>query len=98
MDSVKIKAEKPPILLKEVTVTATRSLIKADLDKLTYNVASDPDSKSMSILEILRKVPLVTVEGDGAIKVNGSASFKVYMNGKPSTMITNRPSDIFHFF
>lgn len=95
MDSVKIKAEKPPILLKEVTVTATRSLIKADLDKLTYNVASDPDSKSMSILEILRKVPLVTVEEDDAIKVNGSGSFKVYMNGKPSTMMTNRPSDIF---
>lgn len=94
-DSIKAKSEKPSVLLEEVRVTAARPLIKAGLDKLTYNVASDPDSKSMSILEMLRKVPLVTVEGNDAIKVNGNGDFKVYVNGKPNSMMTNRPSDIF---
>ena len=75
--------------LKEVTVTGVRPLIKADLDKFTYNVAYDPDSKSQSILEILRKVPMVNVEGTDQIKVNGSTDFKVYVNGKPNTMMSN---------
>lgn len=80
--------------LKEVTVTGVRPLIKADLDKFTYNVAYDPDSKSQSILEILRKVPMVNVEGTDQIKVNGSSDFKVYVNGKPNTMMSNKPSEI----
>ncbi len=81
-------------LLQEVTVTGVRPLIKADLDKFTYNVSYDIDSKSMNILEILRKVPMVTVEGTDQIKVNGSTDFKVYVNGKPNTMMSNKPAEV----
>ena len=60
--------------------------VKADIDKIEYNVQDDPDSKSNSVLEMLRKVPLVTVDGEDNIKVNGSSSFKVYVNGKPNNL------------
>ena len=73
--------------LKEVTVTGVRPLIKADLDKFTYNVAYDPDSKSQSILEILRKVPMVNVEGTDQIKVHWSTDVNIYVNGKPNTIL-----------
>ena len=42
----------------------------------------------------LRKVPLVTVDGEDNIKVNGSSSFKVYVNGKPNNMMSNNPTEV----
>lgn len=68
--------------------------MKADIDKIEYNVQDDPDSKSNSVLEMLRKVPLVTVDGEDNIKVNGSSSFKVYVNGKPNNMMSNNPTEV----
>lgn len=75
-------------------VVAQKPLVKADIDKIEYNVQDDPDSKSNSVLEMLRKVPLVTVDGEDNIKVNGSSSFKVYVNGKPNNMMSNNPTEV----
>jgi len=78
--------------LGEVTVTALKPLIKVDLDKISYDMKSDPEAQSATTLDMLRKVPLVTVDGDDKIKLKGSSSFKVYINGKPSGMMTNNAS------
>lgn len=80
--------------LGQVEVVAQKPLVKADIDKIEYNVQDDPDSKSNSVLEVLRKVPLVTVDGEDNIKVNGSSSFKVYVNGKPNNMMSNNPTEV----
>ena len=80
--------------LKGVEVVAQKPLVKADIDKLEYDIENDPDSKSNTILEMLRKVPLVTVDGEDNIKVNGSSSFKVYVNGRPNNMMSNNPSEV----
>ena len=69
--------------LKGVEVVARRKYVKADIDKLTYDIAHDEDSKTKNVLEMLRKVPLVTVDGQDNIKVKGSSSFKIYKNGHP---------------
>ena len=44
---------------------------------------------------MLRKVPMVTVDGNDNITVNGSSSFKVYVDGKPNVMMSSNPSEIF---
>lgn len=80
--------------LGQVEIVAQKPLVKADIDKIEYNVQDDPDSKSNSVLEMLRKVPLVTVDGEDNIKVNGSSSFKVYVNGKPNNMMSNNPTEV----
>ena len=80
--------------LGQVEVVAQKPLVKADIDKIEYNVQDDPDSKSNSVLEMLRKVPLVTVDGEDNIKVNGRSSFKVYVNGKPNNMMSNNPTEV----
>lgn len=80
--------------LAQVEVVAQKPLVKADIDKIEYNVQDDPDSKSNSVLEMLRKVPLVTVDGEDNIKVNGSGSFKVYVNGRPNNMMSNNPTEV----
>ena len=80
--------------LEGVEIVAQKPLVKADIDKIAYNIQDDPDSKSSSVIEMLRKVPLVTVDGTDKIKVNGSSSFKVFVNGKPNTLMTNNPSEV----
>ncbi len=80
--------------LQEVSVTAQRPLVKVEIDKLTYSAKDDPEASTSNVLELLRKVPLVTVDGEDNIQLKGSSSFKIYMNGKPSNMISNNPSQV----
>ncbi|WP_187117248.1 outer membrane beta-barrel family protein [Parabacteroides bouchesdurhonensis] len=80
--------------LSEINVFAAKPLVKAEVDKTVYSIEDDPDSETNTILEMLRKVPFVTVDGDDNIKVNNSSSFKIYMNGKPSSMMTNNPKEV----
>ena len=81
--------------LKGVEVVAQKPLVKMEADKMTYNVAEDADAKSNTVLDMLRKVPMVTVDGQDNITVNGSSSFKVYVDGKPNAMFSTNPSMIF---
>ena len=64
--------------LPEINIVAVKPLIKAEADKTTYSIAEDPDSRTYTLLEMLRKVPLVTVDGEDNVKVNGQSSFKIY--------------------
>ena len=81
--------------LKSASVTAQRPLVKMEVDRMSYNVADDVDSKTATVLEMLRKVPMVTVDGQDNITVNGSSSFQVTVDGKPSQMFSGNPSQIF---
>ena len=82
-------------MLKGVEVVAQKPLVKMDVDKMSYNVAEDEDSKSYTVLDMLRKVPMVTVDGQDNITVNGSSSFKVYVDGMPNVMFSSNPSMVF---
>ena len=82
-------------MLKGVEIIAQKPLVKMDVDKMTYNVAEDEDSKSNTVLDMLRKVPMVTVDGQDNITVNGSSSFKVYVDGMPNVMFSSNPSMVF---
>lgn len=78
--------------LGQATVTAQRRLVKAEVDRVSYSMKEDPEAQTSSLLDMLRKVPMVTVDGEDNIKVNGSSGFKVYVNGKPNQMMSSNPS------
>jgi len=80
--------------LSEVVVTAVKPLVQVDLDKISYSIEDDPDSKTNNVLEMMKKVPMVTVDADDNIQLRGSSSYKIYLDGKPSNMITNNPGEI----
>lgn len=80
--------------LSEISVVAMKPLVKAEVDKTSYSIEDDPDSETKTILEMLRKVPLLTVDGNDDIKVNGSSNFKIYMNNKPSNMLSGNPKEV----
>src|SRR5690554_6896368 len=80
--------------LEEINVTAQRPLVKVELDKLTYSAKDDPEASTSSVLDLLRKVPLITVDGEDEIQLKGSSNFKIYVNGKPSNMVSSNPSQV----
>jgi hypothetical protein len=81
-------------LLDELVVAAQKPLIKVDLDKITYDMAGDPEAKTNNVLDMLKKVPMVTVDGEENVQLKGSSSFKYYINGKPSTLLASNPKDV----
>lgn len=93
-DSLRADSIYKSMELQGVEVVKQKSLVKADIDKITYDIENDPDSKSNTVIEMLRKVPMVTVDGEDNIQVNGSSSFKVYVNGKTNNMMSNNPKEV----
>ena len=72
--------------LEAVTVTGSRPLVENHLDKIIYNVANDVTSQSGVALDVLKKVPMVAVDIDGNVELEGNSNIRFLINGKPSTM------------
>lgn len=75
--------------IDQVTVTIQKPLITADAEKTTYSVEDDPQAASSTLEEILRKVPQLTIDAEGNVKLNGQSDFKVLVNGRSSAMFKN---------
>ncbi|HTI59889.1 outer membrane beta-barrel protein [Mucilaginibacter sp.] len=80
--------------LQEVSVTAARPLMKQEVDRITYDIQADPDSKALSVLDMMRKVPLLSVDGNDNIQLKGSGNYKILINGKESALVAKNPSDV----
>jgi outer membrane cobalamin receptor len=78
----------------EVNVVAQKPLVRTEVDKIIYSIEADPESETSNALEMLRKIPLVTVDGDDNIQVKGSSNFKILLNGKNSSILTQNPKDV----
>ena len=81
--------------LNEVVVTGSKPIVKQEVDRITYDVQNDPDNSTTTVMQMLRKVPLVSVDAADNIRLKGSENFKILLNGKESGMITRNPSDVF---
>lgn len=79
--------------LDEVTVTAEKSMIEEKVDRLVYNAEKDITSKGGDAADVLRKVPLLTVDLDGNVSLRGTSNIKVLINNKPSTIIASSIAD-----
>ncbi|MES2772672.1 MAG: outer membrane beta-barrel protein [Bacteroidota bacterium] len=84
--------------LADVTVTASRPLVEQKDDRLIYNVEEDPAAKSESASDILRKTPFVTVDGDGAVQVNGQSNFKVLLDGRETALFSQNVKEALKAF
>ena len=82
------------VQLQGATVKAQKRLVKMESDKVTYSVKDDPDSKHATLLDMMRRIPLVTVDGQDKVQVKGSENYKVYVDGKPSPIFQNNPSQV----
>jgi ferric enterobactin receptor len=93
-DSVNNKTNADLNNLKEVVIKANTPVAKQDIDRITYNIQADPESKSSNILNMMRKVPLLSVDGDNTVRLRGNTNYRIFINGKPSTILDKNPQEV----
>ena len=88
-----IKLSQSAKLLKAVEIVGQRPLIEEKVDRTIYNAENDATAKGGDATDVLRRVPLLTVDMDGNVSLRGSQNIKVLINNKPSTITASSISD-----
>ncbi|MBR9920270.1 MAG: TonB-dependent receptor [Bacteroidetes bacterium] len=82
------------VLLEGVTVTEEAALIENRIDKLVYNADKDAGLAGADATELLRKVPMLSVDLEGNVSLRGSSNIRILINGKPSALLAENPADV----
>ena len=81
--------------LDGIVVKAQRQLIMQEIDRIGYDVQADEESKTQTVMDMLRKVPMVTIDGQDNILVKGNSSFKIYKNGHYDSSLSKNAKEVF---
>lgn len=79
--------------IQEVIIVGKKAVVENRVDKIVYNVANDVTSQSGAAIDVLRKVPQVTVDAEGNVELQGNPNVKFLINGKPSSIFGNSLSE-----
>ncbi|SDQ66903.1 Outer membrane receptor proteins, mostly Fe transport [Chryseobacterium soldanellicola] len=79
--------------IQEVTIIGKKVVVENKIDKIIYNVANDLTSQNGAAIDVLRKVPQVTVDADGNVELQGNPNVRFLINGKPSSIFGNSLAD-----
>ena len=79
--------------LGEVVVVAQKALIEERVDRTVYNAENDQTARGGDATDVLKRVPLLSVDLDGNVSLRGSSNIKVLINNKPSTIAASSIAD-----
>ncbi|MVN23313.1 outer membrane beta-barrel family protein [Mucilaginibacter arboris] len=72
--------------LKGVTITGTAATVENKIDKMVYNPANDLSAQGGVAIDVLKKVPMISVDIDGNVELQGNPNIRFLINGKPSSI------------
>jgi ferric enterobactin receptor len=72
--------------LQDVVVTAKKPVVENKIDKMVYNPANDLTAQGGVAIDILKKVPQISVDIDGNVELQGNSNIRFLINGKPSSI------------
>jgi outer membrane receptor protein involved in Fe transport len=79
--------------LQSVIIVGDKPVVENKIDKIVYNVSNDITSQGGAAIDVLKKVPQVTVDIDGNVELQGNSNIRFLINGKPSTVFGNSLAD-----
>ncbi|MCG8311117.1 MAG: TonB-dependent receptor family protein [Cytophagales bacterium] len=74
------------ISLGEVEVRGTATAVTTELDRRTYNASEFEAAKGGTAVDLLNRLPSISVGSDGNVSLRGTTQFMVYLNGKPTQL------------
>lgn len=80
-------------VLSEVVVEGQRSLIEEKVDRTVYNAEQDATTKGGDATDVLKRVPMLSVDMDGNVSMRGNSNILVLINNKPSTITASSVAD-----
>ncbi|MEM8939278.1 MAG: carboxypeptidase-like regulatory domain-containing protein, partial [Bacteroidota bacterium] len=81
-----VSLEENQQILDEVVVMGEKSKMEFQIDKRVFNIGEDISSTGMGALEVLNRVPSVTVNIEGEVSLRGSTGVQILIDGKPSIL------------
>ncbi|GAA0880014.1 outer membrane beta-barrel family protein [Algoriphagus jejuensis] len=81
------------VALEEVTVQGQRELIEERVDRTIYKAENDKTTAGGDGTDVLRRVPMLSVDLDGNVSLRGSSNILVLINNRPSAIAASSISD-----
>jgi outer membrane receptor protein involved in Fe transport len=86
VDLGKIELSKDAVALSEVNVVSFKNTYEIKSDKKVINVSNDINSTGGTAVDVLRNVPGLTVNADGAVILRGSDNISILVDGRPTSI------------
>lgn len=80
-------------VLNEVVVQGQRQLIEEKVDRTVYNAENDRTTAGGDATDVLKRVPMLSVDMDGNVSMRGNQNITVLINNKPSTITAGSVAD-----
>ena len=82
----KINLAPSTIKLDEIEIQGTAGTVVTEMDRRKYNADEFEAAKGGTAVDILNRLPSISVGPDGNVSVRGTTEFMVYLNGKPTQL------------
>lgn len=79
------------VALKEITVQSERAATSVQLDKQVFTTKQFQNAIGGTGLDLLQRLPSITVNTEGVVNLRGSENFRILINGKPTA---RAPADV----